>query len=79
MAHPGPLGSDAYGEINTTPYIVHVIGYAKVSVDLTHAGEILLVSMYIKTHSRVSCGQVWVHETLSVIYMNQLLAVFSRL
>ena len=35
--------------------------------------------IYIKTHSCVSCGQVWVRETLCVIYSIQLLAVFSHL
>ena len=33
----------------------------------------------IKTHGHVPCGQVRVHETLCVIYMNQPLAVFSHL
>ena len=31
----------------------------------------------IKTNGRVSCGQVRVHETLCVIYLNKLLAIYN--
>ena len=47
------------------------------SPTITCHSTLTQLSLFIKTHGRVSWGQVRVRETLCVIYSNQLLAVYN--